>query len=314
MRHVLRSTLVALIGFSFQLGCATHSQPPDPATGGTGGSSTGGEGGADGGGGAGGTGGSDCVAEVCDGADNDCDGEVDEGCECLEGDTESCYSGPMGTDGVGTCVAGVRTCDPATNTFGPCVGEVLPADAEACDGLDENCNGQVDDGLPDLMCGIGACAAVAPACVNGQPGTCTAGMPTQEVCDGIDNNCNQLVDETFPGSGMVCDSGQLGICAAGVMQCVNAAPLCVPDKMAVNEECDDLDNDCNGVVDDNIPGTGGACSTGAFGVCAAGTISCQGGMVDCFSVVPSSPEICDGLDNDCNGEVDEVCPMGPILG
>jgi subtilisin-like proprotein convertase family protein len=87
-------------------------------------------------------------------------------------------------------------------------------------------------------------------------------------------------------------------------------PKCVPNQVAGGELCDGLDNDCNGTVDDNIPGTGGDCSTGGAGVCGPGLISCQNGVVDCFSLVPASPEICDGLDNDCNGTVDENNPEG----
>lgn len=314
MRYVLNATLVAVLGLSIQVtGCANGNQPPP--TGGSAGastSSTGGTGGEGGmaGGGNGGEGGTTCVDEVCDGKDNDCDGEVDEGCECLEGDSEDCYTGPMGTDGVGTCKTGTRTCDPATNKFGPCMGEVLPAAMDACDGQDEDCNGTADDNIPDISCGVGACAATAPGCVNGVVGTCVPGQPSQEQCDGIDNDCDQLTDESFPQDGMQCDSGLQGICAAGKMVCMGGMAMCVPNQMAVMEECDDLDNDCNGVVDDNIPGTGGACSTGAPGVCASGTISCQGGVVDCFSITPSSPEICDGLDNDCDGMSDENNPGG----
>jgi hypothetical protein len=85
--------------------------------------------------------------------------------------------------------------------------------------------------------------------------------------------------------------------------------------MAGVETCNGKDDDCNGMVDDNIAGTGSACSTGALGVCAAGTLSCQdagGGnfTIDCYANVAASAEICDGLDNDCNGVVDQGDPEG----
>ena len=308
MRTLREATLVALFGLTFTVAGCSASDKPSASSGGTGGTETTGGGGA--GGGGGGTGGAECVTEICDGEDNNCDGVVDEGCECLVGDTEACYSGPAVTAGIGICKPGTRACDAATNKYGPCMGETLPAAAETCNLLDDDCNGTIDEGLPDLLCGIGACAVVAPACVNGQPGSCVPGDPTQEVCDGLDNNCNQLTDETFPDNGKACDSGLLGICAAGIMACLAATPTCVPNQMAGAELCDGLDNDCNGTVDDNIPGTGGVCSTGAPGVCGPGVISCQNGTVDCFSAVPASPEICDGLDNDCNGTADENNPEG----
>ncbi len=120
--------------------------------------------------------GGDCVNEVCDGADNDFDGRGTR-CECLPGDTEACYIGLDGTQGVGPCKAGKRTGDPATpNKFGPCTGEVVPA-TETGDDVDQDCNGTADDGLPDPRRGVGACMRLVPACVGGQPGTCVLGQP-----------------------------------------------------------------------------------------------------------------------------------------
>jgi hypothetical protein len=70
--------------------------------------------------------------------------------------------------------------------------------------------------------------------------------------------------------------------------------------------CDGVDNDCNGVVDDNVPGTGAGCSTGLLGPCSMGTVSCQNNVIDCFPINPPSTEVCDGVDNDCNGSVDDL--------
>lgn len=79
------------------------------------------------------------------------------GCVCEPGATESCYSGPPGTEGVGTCAAGERTCDASGAAWGPCAGEVTPA-MDACgDGLDQDCTGEPDD---DVACVDVACPKI----------------------------------------------------------------------------------------------------------------------------------------------------------
>jgi subtilisin-like proprotein convertase family protein len=309
MRKAIGVTVVALVGCSLHaLGCAGGTETQEVSGSGTSSTTTATTTGSGGGGGEGG-GGVPCTEEVCDGVDNDCDDEVDEGCECLAGDTRTCYTGPEGTKDVGACKAGTQACNPATNTFGACSGERGPTE-ESCNGADDDCDGEVDEDIPDLECGIGACAATVAGCDNGQPGQCVPGQPIGEVCDGVDNDCDQLVDEDFPESGDVCASGIPGICSPGTMQCLTGELTCVPNKLPGGELCDGQDNDCNGVTDDGVPGTGGDCSTGYPGVCAPGTISCQNAIIDCYPVVPPSPELCDGLDNDCDGLTDEGNPEG----
>ena len=83
------------------------------------------------------------VAEVCDGADNDCNGEVDEvGCACTE--EVRCFGGPPEARFVGECRDGVRACDANNEFFGPCEDWTGP-EAEACDGLDNDCDGETDE-------------------------------------------------------------------------------------------------------------------------------------------------------------------------
>jgi len=125
---------------------------------------------------------------------------------------------------------------------------------------------------------------------------------TPEVCDGFDNDCNCLVDDLGT---LTCGTGE---CLETVPVCSNGIPLsCVPGTPQ-SESCDGLDNDCDGVIDNGNPGGGGACSTGQVGVCAAGTLVCQTGALTCLPNQGPTTEVCDGVDNNCDGSVDESDP------
>lgn len=142
---------------------------------------------------------------------------------------------------------------------------------------------------------------------DGCSATCEAESPSAEVCDGKDNDLNGIIDDGNPGGGASCSIGLPGICAAGTMQCQGGSVICVQNILPSAEVCDGLDNNCDGQADEGNPGGGAACSTGSLGVCAAGTTQCQNGFVGCVQNMASTAEICDGLDNDCNGFVDDNC-------
>jgi hypothetical protein len=77
--------------------------------------------------------------------DDDCDGQVNESggldCTCGPGDTQACYSGPLGTQDVGECTGGTRSCDVFFGQYGPCVGQITPTAEDCMTPEDESCNG-----------------------------------------------------------------------------------------------------------------------------------------------------------------------------
>ncbi len=134
---------------------------------------------------------------------------------------------------------------------------------------------------------------------------------TQELCNGIDDDCNGITDDGYKASGTKCWLGEGQCRSEGTYACRDdgkeslcSAPVIPPGQ----EVCDGKDNDCDGKIDNGqIPGTGDACATGRKGICAAGQRACQTGAIVCEPLKQPSAEICNKLDDDCDGKVDEDC-------
>lgn len=121
--------------------------------------------------------------ELCgNGIDDNCNGTVDEGFDV----------GTACNVGVGACArSGVKVC--TTNGTGTtCNTTPGPPTAEICNNIDDNCNGQVDDGLGSTTCGQGLCRHTVNNCVAGVPQVCDPFAGAQpEICgNGIDEDCN----------------------------------------------------------------------------------------------------------------------------
>jgi hypothetical protein len=156
--------------------------------------------------------------EVCDYADNNCNGQVDEGFD-LQNDPANC----------GTCGNGCSQLYP--NSTGTCTAGV---------------------------CGFGACLPgfynIDGIAANGCEYACSPAMPGAEQCDGEDNDCNGLKDDgMLPGVGDACGMSNVGECALGAQACKSGALTCVGEIGPSVELCDGLDNDCNNKTDEGCP-------------------------------------------------------------
>ncbi len=292
------------------------------------------------------------ASEVCNSQDDNCDGSVDEGVGptdwYLDGDSDGYGDAGIVTNACtapGGYVADSSDCDDGN-------ASVNPGEVEACNGIDDNCNGQVDDGLS-----IPTWYTDSDGDGYGDPGSstvdCTAPAGTvsnrtdcndadaqinpaaAEVCNGSDDDCDGRSDDADPdvtGTStwyIDYDADSYGSASYTLDRCVQPGGYvsnladCDDTDAAVYpgaaELCNGTDDDCDGSTDEsdaiNQPTWYADADGDSYGDPAASALSCNApsGTVadntDCddgnAAIYPGAQEVFDSIDNDCDGYIDD---------
>lgn len=167
---------------------------------------------------------------------------------------QSCYGGNPIYVNKGICTKGTWECD-EDGKLTECRGWVPPELNDLCDGLDNDCDGYIDENntvVCKTECGIGS-----KTCARGVWGTCSAPTPSVEICNNKDDNCDGIIDNPELMPVEFCYSGPPGSatqgpCHPGAKACISGQTVCKNEQLPDVETCDGIDNDCDGQIDDGL--------------------------------------------------------------